>query len=136
MKRFIASSRSRSNITNNSAVGDQLIREFTAQAQSIMQELSAQFADQLQAQADQILQSNIASAFADSADAVDGAAGAEGGDGDSTAGALGQLFNTAGRYLASRPRTSSSTGSSVSLGGVAASSARRRMARMRAMSSR
>ena len=107
MKRYIPSSRSRSNITHNSAVGDQLIREFTAQAQAIMVELSAQFADTLQAQASQILQGQVSS-LVSGRSGVAGDAIAGSNDDVSSIGAIGQLLNTGVRYLVSRPKTSTS----------------------------
>ena len=105
MKRYLSSSRSRSNITSNSAIGDQLIREFTQQAQAIMEELTAQFTDALQAQAAQVLQNQLVVGLTGSDDLADAAGG---GDDTSSVGAIGQLLNTGVRYLVSRPRTSSS----------------------------
>ena len=105
MKRYLPSSRSRSNTTTTSGVGDQLIREFTAQAQSIMEELSAQFADTLQAQAAQVLQSQVLPGLTGGDDLDDAVAS---GDDDSSIGAIGQLLNTGVRYLVSRPHTSTS----------------------------
>jgi hypothetical protein len=106
MKRFIASSRSRSNISSASAVGDQLIREFTAQAQAVMEELSAQFSDTLQSQAEQILQTQVAAHFGDDSDDADDGGSGSGGDNAST---VGQLLNTGVRYLVSRPHTRTRT---------------------------
>ncbi len=105
MKRYLPSSRTRSSITTTSALGDQLIREFTKQAQSIMQELATQFTDTLQQQSAQIV--TRASGFSTSGTADVG--GTVAGSNADQIGGIGQLLNTGARYLISRPRTSTNT---------------------------
>ena len=105
MKRYLPSSRSHSNVNSLSALGEQFIREFTLQAQAVMEELTTQFADNLQAQAAQVLQDQILPGIVSSgADAIGDAA--TGDDGTGVGGGIGQLLNTGVRYLVSRPRTS------------------------------
>lgn len=99
MRRYIRSRRSRSNYVDTSALRDQFIRDFTQQAQSVMQDLTMQFSQTLQNQAAQAFQGIVPNG--------NGAVPMPGNEPGSI-GAIGQLLSTGVRYLVSRPRTSRS----------------------------
>ena len=103
MRRYINSSRTRSNIYDTSALRDQFIRQLTQEATSLLKQLSDEFTQTLQAQATQVFQGIAADSLgATTADAATGSS-------SSTIGGIGKLLSTGARYLISRPVTTHQT---------------------------
>jgi hypothetical protein len=112
MRRYIRATRTRRNIRRTSALRDQFLRQLTAEAEALMQQWHAQFAQSIETQAQSALRGIV------SGDGTLGSPGAEtlGRPEPGTLGSFGQLLASGVRYLVSRPRTRRSeaeTGRSV-----------------------
>jgi hypothetical protein len=101
MRRFIRSSRTRKNVINTSQLRDDFIRQLARESEALLQQLSAQFSQDLQAQVTQTFQGIIAQNGPVNGVTPNPEAGSIGG--------VGQLLSTGVRLLLSRPKTSRST---------------------------
>lgn len=98
MRRYIRSRRTRKNVISQSQLRDDFIRQLARESEALLQQLSAQFAQDLQTQVAQTFQGILAENGPTPGITPNPEAG--------TIGSVGQLLSTGVRYLLSRPKTS------------------------------
>lgn len=98
MRRYIRSRRSRKNVISQSQLRDDFIRQLARESEALMQQLTAQFSQDLQTQVAQTFQGIIA----ENGQAAGVTPNPEAG----SIGSVGQLLSTGVRFLLSRPKTS------------------------------
>jgi hypothetical protein len=98
MRRFIRSRRTRKNVINTSQLRDDFIRQLARESEALLQQFSAQFSQDLQAQVAQAFQGIVP----ENAPSTGITPNAEPG----SIGSVGQLLSTGVRLLLSRPKTS------------------------------
>ncbi len=118
MRRYLPSSRTRSNTRDTNAIRDQFLRELNQQATQLLTQFTSQFSQDLQAQVTQVTQAMQTIGGVNVATAAAGSAGDGGDDASSQTltdylanniNPLDQLAATGVRYLLTRPTTSTQT---------------------------